>query len=52
MTVKFLVKNITSRNGSYRSGDKDFILKPGQQVFLDYPPAMASVEIKVIQMNQ
>jgi hypothetical protein len=51
MDSKFLIKNTTPRDGIYRSGGVDKIMKPGEQAYLDFPPEFHSVEIKVIEMK-
>jgi len=49
---KFLVKNISARPGIYKSQGVEHILEKGAQVYLDFPPEFASVEIKVMEMKQ
>jgi len=51
--TKFLVKNVSSRDGLYRASqtEDDKVLKKGSQLYLDFPPLFHSVEIKVIEVK-
>jgi hypothetical protein len=50
---KFLVKNISTRDGLYRvtASDDDVVLHAGEQLYLENRPVFNTTEIKVIELK-
>lgn len=48
----FLLKNVSTGQGLYRVNGQDFILNPGDQVTLDYPPEFRSAELKLFTIKK
>lgn len=50
--AQFLLKNTAGGPGLYRVNGKDFTMQPGDQIVLDFPPELHSVELKLVEIKQ